>query len=74
MVAQFLGLKLRLLANTFKRSPWQIAGITIALVYGLATSAFVVASLIAAIIGTAIAVSLRRKAPTSTSTAAPRAG
>ncbi len=46
MVAQFLGLKLRLLANTFKRSPWQIVGIAVALLYGLATSAFVVATLV----------------------------
>lgn len=35
MVAQFLGLKLRLLANTFRRSPWQVFGIAIALLYGL---------------------------------------
>ena len=36
MVAQFLGLKLRLLANLFRRSPWQIAGIAVGLLYGLA--------------------------------------
>ncbi|WP_350349543.1 hypothetical protein ABIQ69_06425 [Agromyces sp. G08B096] len=35
MVAQFLRLKLRLLANIFKRSPWQVVGIAIGLVYGL---------------------------------------
>ena len=46
MVTQFLGLKLRLLSNTFKRSPWQVVGIAVALLYGLATSAVVVASLV----------------------------
>ena len=30
MVAQFLGLKLRLMANTFRRSPWQVVGIVLA--------------------------------------------
>ncbi|WP_241978700.1 hypothetical protein [Cryobacterium sp. TmT2-59] len=35
MVAQFLGLRLRLLANLFRRSPWQIVGIAIGLLYGL---------------------------------------
>lgn len=39
MVAQFFGLKLRLVANTFKRSPWQIVGILIALLYGLGAAA-----------------------------------
>ena len=36
MVAQFLGLKVRLLANLFRRSPWQVVGIVIGLLYGLA--------------------------------------
>ncbi|MEO6200368.1 MAG: hypothetical protein ABIX44_04290 [Cryobacterium sp.] len=36
MVAQFLGLKLRLLANLFRRSPWRIVGVAIGLLYGLA--------------------------------------
>ena len=35
MVAQFLGLKLRLMANMFRRSPWQIFGMAISLLYGL---------------------------------------
>jgi ABC-2 type transport system permease protein len=36
VVAQFLGLKIRLLANLFRRSPWQVVGIAIGLLYGLA--------------------------------------
>lgn len=42
MVAQFLGLKLRLLGNLLRRSPWQVVGMAIALLYGLgaATVAF----------------------------------
>ncbi|MCY7289696.1 MAG: hypothetical protein LH624_15985, partial [Cryobacterium sp.] len=36
MVAQFLGLKVRLLANLFRRSPWQVVGIVVGLLYGLA--------------------------------------
>ncbi|MFC6355086.1 hypothetical protein [Luethyella okanaganae] len=35
MVAQLLGLKLRLLGNLFRRSPWQVVGIVVGLVYGL---------------------------------------
>lgn len=35
MVAQLLGLKLRLIANIFRRSPWQIVGIVVGLAYGL---------------------------------------
>ncbi|MBC7443693.1 MAG: hypothetical protein H7311_14430 [Ramlibacter sp.] len=35
MVAQFLGLRVRLLANLFRRSPWQVVGIAIGLLYGL---------------------------------------
>ena len=34
MVAQFLRLKLRLLGNIFRRSPWQVVGISLGLVYG----------------------------------------
>ncbi|WP_165063700.1 ABC transporter permease [Marisediminicola senii] len=45
MAAQFLGLKLRLLANTFRRSPWQIVGVAVALVYGLAAAFLAVAAL-----------------------------
>ncbi len=46
MVAQFFRLKLRLLANTFKRSPWQIVGIVIALVYGVGAAGFAVLGLV----------------------------
>ncbi len=35
MTAQFVGLKLRLLANMFRRSPWQVVGIVVGLIYGL---------------------------------------
>lgn len=35
MVAQFLRLKLRLLGNIFRRSPWQVVGIILGLVYGV---------------------------------------
>ncbi|HYI33392.1 MAG TPA: hypothetical protein VEX88_08030 [Glaciibacter sp.] len=46
MVAQFLRLKLRLLANLFRRSPWQVVGIVIGLLYGLAVAALFVAVLV----------------------------
>ena len=46
MVAQFLGLKLRLLINLFRRSPWQVVGIAIGLLYGLAVAAGLVAVLV----------------------------
>lgn len=35
MVAQFLRLRLRLLANSFRRSPWQVVGTVVGLLYGL---------------------------------------
>lgn len=47
MVAQLLRLKLRLLANTLRRSPWQVVGILIALVYGLGAAFFAIAALVA---------------------------
>ncbi len=47
MVAQFLRLKLRLLANTFRRSPWQVVGILIALAYGLGAALVAVVALVA---------------------------
>ncbi|MEO7123142.1 MAG: hypothetical protein ABI400_08525, partial [Lacisediminihabitans sp.] len=47
MVAQFLRLKLRLLANTLRRSPWQVVGIIIALFYGLGAAVLAVSALIA---------------------------
>jgi ABC-2 type transport system permease protein len=46
MVAQFLRLKLRLLANIFRRSPWQVVGIVIGLVYGLGAAALLFTSLV----------------------------
>ncbi|WP_157002458.1 hypothetical protein [Agromyces laixinhei] len=46
MVAQFLRLKLRLLGNIFRRSPWQVVGIVIGLVYGLGMAALLVAFLV----------------------------
>jgi ABC-2 type transport system permease protein len=47
VVAQFLGLKFRLLINLFRRSPWQVVGIAIGLLYGLAVASGFVAVLIA---------------------------
>lgn len=47
MVAQFLRLKLRLLANTFRRSPWQVIGILIALLYGMGAAFIGVVGLVA---------------------------
>ncbi len=35
MVEQFLRLKLRLLANAFRRSPWQLVGLVLGVLYGL---------------------------------------
>jgi ABC-2 type transport system permease protein len=46
MVAQFLGLKLRLLANLFRRSPWQIVGIAVGLLYGLSLAIGIVVVLV----------------------------
>jgi ABC-2 type transport system permease protein len=45
MVAQFLRLKLRLLRNIFRRSPWQVVGITVGLIYGLGAAVAVFALL-----------------------------
>ncbi|MDJ0349031.1 hypothetical protein [Cryobacterium sp. PH29-G1] len=47
MVAQFFGLKLRLLANLFRRSPWQIVGLVIGLLYGLGVAVALLTALIA---------------------------
>ncbi len=47
MVAQFLGLKLRLLANTFRRSPLQVFGMALALLYGLGAAFVAVLALVA---------------------------
>jgi ABC-2 type transport system permease protein len=45
VVAQFLRLKLALLGNSFRRSPWHVIGLILALIYGLGTAVFVVAGL-----------------------------
>ena len=47
MVAQILRLKLLLLANSFRRTPWQVVGLVLGLLYGIGTATFVAASLIA---------------------------
>ena len=46
MAAEFLRLKLRLLANIFKRSPWQVVGIVLGLVYGLGIAALLFVTLV----------------------------
>lgn len=46
MVAQFFGLKLRLLANLFRRSPWQVVGLVIGLLYGLGVAVALLIALI----------------------------
>jgi ABC-2 type transport system permease protein len=47
MVAQFFGLKVRLLGNLFRRSRWQLVGTIIGLVYGLGFAVFLGIALIA---------------------------
>ena len=47
MVAQILRLKLRLLANSFRRSPWQLLGLVLGLLYGFGTAVLVVGGLVA---------------------------
>ncbi|MEV1130291.1 hypothetical protein [Agromyces sp. NPDC049794] len=47
MVAQFLRLKLRLLANIFRRSPWQVVGIIVGLIYGVGAAVLLFVSLVA---------------------------
>lgn len=46
MTTQFLRLKLRLLGNIFRRSPWQVVGIIIGLVYGLGLAALLFTTLV----------------------------
>lgn len=46
MVAQFLRLKLRLVANLFRRSPWQVVGVVLGLLYGLLVAAALIAMLV----------------------------
>lgn len=48
MVAQLLRLKIRLLGNAFRRSPWQIVGILIGLAYGLGIAGALVTVLVGA--------------------------
>ncbi|MDN4614860.1 hypothetical protein P5G50_10385 [Leifsonia sp. F6_8S_P_1B] len=48
MVAQFLGLKLRLLGNAFRRSTWHVVGLVAGLLYGAVITVIVVSSLFAA--------------------------
>ena len=47
MVAQILRLKLLLLANSFRRTPWQVVGLIFGLLYGLGTAGFLAALLVA---------------------------
>ena len=47
MIARLVRLKLRLLANGFRRSPWQVVGLVIALVYGLAITLLAMGILVA---------------------------
>ena len=47
MVAQILRLKLLLLVNSFRRTPWQVIGLIFGLLYGLGTAGFLAAVLVA---------------------------
>jgi len=47
VVAQVLRLKLALMANAFRRTPWQVVGLVLALVYGLGTAFLLAAGLFA---------------------------
>jgi len=47
VVAQILRLKLRLLGNSFRRSPVQLLGVVLGLLYGLGTAVLVVGGLVA---------------------------
>jgi ABC-2 type transport system permease protein len=47
VVAQVLRLKLLLLANSFRRTPWQVVGLVFGLLYGLGTATFLAALLVA---------------------------
>jgi ABC-2 type transport system permease protein len=46
MVEQLLRLKLRLMGNAFRRSPWQLVGLVIGVVYGLGIAIAVISSLV----------------------------
>jgi ABC-2 type transport system permease protein len=61
MTAVLVALKLRLLINQFRRSPWQVAGLVLALLYGAAITLMLVVTLVAlrfapAAISTAVVV------------------
>ncbi|MBW4041903.1 MAG: ABC transporter permease [Acidobacteria bacterium] len=58
MTAALVRLKLRLLVNQFRRSPWQVAGLALALLYGAGITLLLVVTLVAL-----------RFAPTAISTA-----
>lgn len=45
MVAHVLGLRLRLLAGAFRRSPWQVVGMVLGLLYGLGIAVVAVTAL-----------------------------
>lgn len=47
MIGVLVRLKLRLLANQFRRSPWQVVGLSLALVYGAGITALLVSLLVA---------------------------
>ena len=47
MVAHFFRLKLTLLGNSFRRSPWQVFGVLLGIFYGLGTAIFIIAGLVA---------------------------
>jgi ABC-2 type transport system permease protein len=46
VVEQLLRLKLQLMGNAFRRSPWQLVGLVLALVYGLGIAIAVISSLV----------------------------
>lgn len=47
MIAQLVRLKLRLLANSFRRSPWQLAGLVLGVLYGIGVAGVGIATLVA---------------------------
>ncbi|MGV8884655.1 MAG: hypothetical protein ACOH1T_03575 [Microbacteriaceae bacterium] len=47
MVAHFLRLKLTLLGNSLRRSPFQVFGVLLGVIYGVASAIFVIAGLVA---------------------------
>jgi ABC-2 type transport system permease protein len=55
VVAQLLGLKLRLMGNAFRRSPWQVFGLVLGLAYGVVTVVLVIGALVAARVAPVVA-------------------